>query len=73
MIVYLICRITGFEGMGRDINAVSDDIVYPSRLKLFTYPRAILSDFPSPERNPDGDSGELLFCSGFETIPDYHH
>ncbi|KAI6184370.1 5-methylcytosine rRNA methyltransferase NSUN4 [Aphelenchoides bicaudatus] len=57
-------EITGFEHVGQRLDKIDDQIVYPRNLKLFTFDRDDISDFPSPMKDRNGISSWWLLDGG---------
>uniref|UniRef100_A0AC35TXI3 SAM_MT_RSMB_NOP domain-containing protein n=1 Tax=Rhabditophanes sp. KR3021 TaxID=114890 RepID=A0AC35TXI3_9BILA len=60
----LIFRITGLEGQYATLPKKEDFIYYPRNLKLYSFPRASLQDFPAPWIDKKQVSGWWLLDGG---------
>jgi hypothetical protein len=63
-----IFRITGLEHVGQKLNTVVEKFIYPRELKLFTYPRDGISDFPAPMKDKNGISSRFLILTTIDSI-----
>jgi 16S rRNA C967 or C1407 C5-methylase (RsmB/RsmF family) len=48
------------EYVGQKLNTVDEKFIYPRELKLFTYSRDDISDFPSPMKDQNGISSKFF-------------